>query len=55
MNNLYIYITENRISDDVRQYLSDKTGFNHSSITINYIKEIPKNESGKTSYKDLSR
>ena len=54
-DNLYIYITENRISDDVRQYLSDKIGFNHSSITINYIKEIPKNESGKTSYKDLSR
>jgi long-chain acyl-CoA synthetase len=53
-DNLYIYVTDNKIINDVRQYLSDKTGLNHISITVNYINEIPKNESGKTAYKDLS-
>ena len=50
---IHIYVTDNKIVDDVRQYLSDKVGLNHIAITVKYINEIPKNESGKTAYKDL--
>jgi len=50
---LQIYITNNKIIDDVRQYLSEKLRLNHVAFTIKYINEIPKNESGKTAYKDL--
>jgi acyl-CoA synthetase (AMP-forming)/AMP-acid ligase II len=50
---IHVYVTDNKIVDDVRQYLSDKLGLNHKAISVKYIKEIPKNESGKTAYKDL--
>ena len=50
---IHVYVTDNKIVDDIRQYLSDKMGLNHIAITVKYIKEIPKNESGKTAYKDL--
>jgi len=50
---IHVYVTDNKIIDDVRQYLSDKLGLNHKAISVKYIKEIPKNESGKTAYKDL--
>jgi len=53
-DNIYIFVTDNKIVTDVRQYLGDKTGLNHVSITVKYINEIPKNESGKTIYNDLS-
>jgi len=51
---LYVYVTESGIIDNVRQYLSDKTGLNHISILVKYVNEIPKNESGKTAYNNLS-
>ena len=50
---IHVYVTDNKIVDDVRQYLSDKMGLNQLAITVKYINEIPKNESGKTAYKDL--
>jgi len=50
---IHIYVTDNKIVGDVRQYLSNKMGLNHIAIIVKYINEIPKNESGKTAYKDL--
>ena len=51
---IHIYVTDNKIVDDVSQYLSDKIALNHTAITVKYINAIPKNEAGKTMYKKLS-
>ena len=51
---LQIYVTNNKMIDNVCQYLSDKMGINHIAFKVAYINEIPKTESGKTSYKDLA-
>lgn len=50
---IHVYVTDNKIVGNVRQYLSDKMGINHIAFDVKYTNEIPKNESGKTSYKDL--
>lgn len=49
-DNVVVYMTDDNIVDDVRQYLSDKTGLNPICFSIRYISELPKNESGKTLY-----
>lgn len=45
-----IYITKEDEIEAVRKYLSEKTGIHFSAFKVIYIKEIPKNEAGKTLY-----
>jgi len=50
---MVIYITETNREMDVKQYLSSKTGINHSAFIVRQIDAIPKNSSGKTIYANL--
>lgn len=47
------YITDESKLEEVRQFLSAKTHLSESAFGVVYIPEIPKNEAGKTLYKDL--
>lgn len=50
---MVIFITEQNRIDEVKKYISTKTGINHSAFIVKYIDVIPKNTSGKTIYSKL--
>lgn len=52
---MYIFITLEEKKDEVRKYISQKTGINLVAFRVIVIDEIPKNEAGKILYKDLER
>lgn len=53
--NVFLFITDEGLIDEARQYISHKTGLNPSSFHVIYLPQIPKNESGKTQYKALEK
>lgn len=54
-DNLYIFINDSKILNEVREYVSDITRINLSAIKLKYIEEIPKNDAGKTLYVELEQ
>lgn len=52
---LYVFLTEftETLQTDIKKLLAEKTGLNPSAFTVKAIDEIPKNEAGKTLYKEL--
>lgn len=54
-DHMLIYITDKSKIDEVRSYISAKTGIHFSAFTIRVIETIPKNSSGKTIYSNLPR
>jgi long-chain acyl-CoA synthetase len=52
-DHMIIYITDKTRLEEVRNYISTKTGINHIAFTVKHIAEIPKNSSGKTIYSKL--
>ena len=50
---MIIYITEPGREDEVKKFISNKTGINHSAFVVKLIESIPKNSSGKTIYSML--
>lgn len=49
-----VFITDPSISDDVKNYLSRKTGFNSHAFDVLVIDSIPQKESGKIDYSALN-
>ena len=49
-----IFICDETRIDEVRSYISSKTGIHHSAFSVRYIDAIPKNSSGKTIYSELA-
>lgn len=52
---IFVFITDESLLNEVKQYLSHKTGLNPTAFHMVYLPEIPKNESGKTTYKALEK
>ena len=52
---MYIFVTDKKIADEVRDFVVAKTKLNLAAFTVVVINEIPKNESGKTQYKELAK
>ena len=52
---MFIFITDSALVQNVRQYITDKTGLNHIAFVVKHIDKIPRNESGKTIYENLER
>jgi len=50
---MIIYITESDRLEEVKKFISAKTGINHSAFVVKQIDVIPKNSSGKTIYSKL--
>ena len=54
-DHLYTFLTEKEYSEPVRQFLAEKTKLNQAAFKVIVIDEIPKNDSGKTLYKELEK
>ena len=52
---MYIFLTDEEIASDVRQYVAEKTRINPVAFKMFVIDEIPKNESGKILFSALTQ
>jgi Acyl-CoA synthetases (AMP-forming)/AMP-acid ligases II len=50
---LYIFITDGSVKEEIKRYLSEKTGLNLSAFHVQVVDKIPRNEAGKTLYSRL--
>ena len=51
---LKVYITNAELCDSVRSFIASKTQINLAAITVEYIEKIPRSESGKVLYTEIS-
>lgn len=54
-DHMYIFLTDAEMADPVRNFVIGKTKLNPTAFKVIVIDEIPKNESGKTLYKELTK
>ncbi len=54
-DHMYLFVTDAALADEVKGFIVAKTGLNHAAFQVIVIDEIPKNDAGKTLYKDLAK
>ena len=54
-DHMYIFLTDGQYADEVKDFLVEKTKLNPAAFNVIVIDEIPKNDSGKTLYKELTK
>lgn len=54
-DHMYIFVTEKNLAESVKGFVVNKTRLNPAAFKVIVIDVIPKNDSGKTLYKDLAR
>ena len=54
-DHMYIFVTDEKMADAVRDFVIGKTKLNPAAFKTIVIDEIPKNDSGKTLYKELTK
>lgn len=54
-DHMYIFVTDSSVIEDVRKFISEKTKLNATAVKVIKIDEIPKNDAGKTLYKELAK
>ncbi|MCI8513989.1 MAG: AMP-binding protein [Lachnospiraceae bacterium] len=54
-DHMYIFVTDEKFIKPVRSFVVNKTGLNPVAFKVLFIGEIPKNDSGKTLYKELAK
>lgn len=54
-DHMYIFVTDQKNAEFVRDFVINKTKLNPVAFKVIVIDEIPKNESGKTLYKELTK
>lgn len=54
-DHMYIFVTDSGKAETVRDFVMNKTKLNPVAFKVIVIDEIPKNDSGKTLYKELTR
>lgn len=54
-DHMYIFVTDEKIAEAVRDFVIDKTKLNPAAFRTLVIDEIPKNDAGKTLYKELTK
>ena len=54
-DHMYIFVTDEKYTDSVRDFVINKTKLNLAAFKVIKIDEIPKNEAGKTLYKELKK
>lgn len=52
-DNMYIFITDAGIEKKIKEFIAKKTKLNRAAFKIVVIETIPKNDAGKTLYKEL--
>ena len=54
-DHMYLFVTDGQYADKVKDFVVAKTKLNPVAFKVITIDEIPKNDSGKTLYKDLTK
>lgn len=54
-DHMFIFITDDSLSGEIKNYVSKMTKLNPSAFKVVVIDEIPKNDSGKIKYTDLEK
>ncbi len=54
-DHMYLFVTDENIADDVKTFVVSKTGLNAAAFKTVVVNEIPKNDAGKTLYKELAK
>lgn len=54
-DHMYIFLTDANISNPVRDFVINKTNLNPAAFKVIVINDIPKNDSGKILYKELTK
>lgn len=54
-DHMYIFITDDVKAAEIKSFVSQKTKLNPSAFCVLVLDEIPKNDAGKTLYKELSK
>lgn len=54
-DHMYLFVTNEKYAEQVRKYVIDKTGLNSAAFKTIVIKEIPKNDAGKTLFRELEQ
>ncbi len=54
-DHMYIFVTDEKMAVAVKEFVVDKTKLNLAAFKVLVIDEIPKNDSGKTLYKELTK
>ena len=54
-DHLTIFLTNEKLAEEVKAYVVDKTGLNSVAFNTFILNEIPKNDSGKTLYRELEK
>ena len=54
-DHMYLFVTDEAIAEDVKSFVVNKTGLNSAAFKTIVIEEIPKNDAGKTLYKELAK
>ena len=52
---MYIFVTDEKYVEPVKNFIVGKTRLNPAAFKVLFIDEIPKNDSGKTLYKELTK
>lgn len=54
-DHMYLFVTEGAAAGKVRQFVAAKTGLNPAAFQAVQLREIPKNDAGKTLYRELEK
>lgn len=54
-DHMYIFVTDEDYTESVKSFVVNKTKLNPAAFKVITIEEIPKNDSGKTLYKELAK
>lgn len=54
-DHMYLFVTDEALANEVREFVIAKTKLNPAAFKVKVIDEIPKNDAGKTLYKELAK
>lgn len=54
-DHMYLFVTDGSIAEEVKGFVVSKTGLNPAAFKAVVISEVPKNDAGKTLYKELEK
>lgn len=54
-DHMYLFVTDESIAEEVKAFVVYKTGLNQTAFKTVVVDEIPKNDAGKTLYKELAK
>ena len=52
---MHVFITDENKTSEIKRFLAEKTHLNPTAFHVKHIEKIPKNDAGKTLYRELEQ